>query len=171
VVWWMDCIGPSYAEFIPDTASVARDVVVGADDWQQRLATNKQAFLDAFVQRPDFQSIYGGLSNDQYVETLLTHTRTIYAQGDRDALVSGLTSGELTRSGVLGQIAGDPRFVAAKRNEMFVMMEYFGYLRRDPDEAGYQFWLTKLNQFNGNFEQAEMVKAFIVSGEYRARFH
>jgi hypothetical protein len=71
---------------------------------------------------------------------------------------------------VLGQIAGEQRFVSAKRNQMFVMMEYFGYLRRDPDAAGYQFWLNKLNQFNGNFEQAEMVKAFIVSGEYRQRF-
>ncbi len=60
--------------------------------------------------------------------------------------------------------------MAAKRNEMFVMMQYFGYLRRDPDAAGYRFWLNKLNQFGGNFEQAEMVKAFIVSGEYRARF-
>jgi len=50
------------------------------------------------------------------------------------------------------------------------MMQYFGYLRRDPDAAGYQFWLNKLNQFGGNFEQAEMVKAFIVSGEYRIRF-
>jgi hypothetical protein len=60
--------------------------------------------------------------------------------------------------------------VTAKRNETFVMMEYFGYLRRDPDASGYQFWLNKLNQFNGNFEQAEMVKAFIVSGEYRQRF-
>ncbi|HAF22567.1 MAG TPA: hypothetical protein DHU55_18700 [Blastocatellia bacterium] len=43
-------------------------------------------------------------------------------------------------------------------------------LRRDPDDSGYQFWLNKLNQFGGNFEQAEMVKAFIISGEYRDRF-
>ena len=67
-------------------------------------------------------------------------------------------------------MAENEGFVNAKRNEMFVMMEYFGYLRRDPDESGYQFWLNKLNQFDGNFEQAEMVKAFLVSGEYRARF-
>jgi hypothetical protein len=59
--------------------------------------------------------------------------------------------------------------VNAKRNETFVMMEYFGYLRRDPDESGFQFWLQKLTQFNGNFEQAEMVKAFITSSEYRIR--
>ena len=58
----------------------------------------------------------------------------------------------------------------AKFNEAFVMMQYFGYLRRDPDESGYQFWLRKLNEFNGNFEQAEMVRAFLISGEYRERF-
>ena len=50
------------------------------------------------------------------------------------------------------------------------MMEYFGYLRRDPDASGYQFWLNKLSEFNGDFERAEMVKAFINSGEYRQRF-
>lgn len=63
-------------------------------------------------------------------------------------------------------------------NRAFVLMQYFGYLRRNPDDApeatrdytGYDFWLTKLNNFNGNFINAEMVKAFITSGEYRNRF-
>ncbi|HBB88703.1 MAG TPA: hypothetical protein DC047_13920 [Blastocatellia bacterium] len=161
---------PQYAEFTPDTATIARDVVVGRTGWEQQLASNRQAFLDAFAQRPAFQSVYGGLSNGQYVDQLLTNTRIIWAQGERDALVDGLASGSLTRAGVLGQIAGDERFTATKRNEMFVMMEYFGYLHRDPDASGYQFWLNKLNQFGGNYQQAEMVKAFIVSGEYRRRF-
>jgi hypothetical protein len=49
-------------------------------------------------------------------------------------------------------------------------MEYFGYLRRDPDDSGFHFWLNKLNEFDGNFERAEMVKAFISSSEYRDRF-
>ena len=61
-------------------------------------------------------------------------------------------------------------------NRAFVLMQFFGYLRRNPNDApdsdytGYDFWLTKLNQFNGNFQNAEMVKAFITSGEYRQRF-
>ena len=61
-------------------------------------------------------------------------------------------------------------------NNAFVLMQYFGYLRRNPndipdsDHTGYDFWLTKLNQFNGNFVNAEMVKAFIVSTEYKQRF-
>ncbi|MDQ1636728.1 MAG: hypothetical protein QOF62_67 [Pyrinomonadaceae bacterium] len=161
---------PKYAEFTPDSVSVAKDVVVGRAGWQQQLAANKQAFLDAFVQRPAFENAYGNLNNGQYVDQLLAHTRVIWTQGERNTLVDGLSNGALTRAAVLGQIAGDQRFVAAKHNEMFVMMEYFGYLRRDPDADGYQFWLNKLNQFNGNFEQAEMVKAFIVSSEYRERF-
>jgi len=61
---------------------------------------------------------------------------------------------------------------------LFVLIQYFGYLRRNPDDPpepsldfqDYNFWLAKLNQFNGNFINAEMVKAFITSGEYRQRF-
>jgi hypothetical protein len=55
-------------------------------------------------------------------------------------------------------------------------MEYFGYLRRNPDEqpdsgfSGYDFWLAKLKEFNGDFVKAEMVKAFLISREYRMRF-
>jgi len=61
-------------------------------------------------------------------------------------------------------------------NRSFVQMQYFGYLRRNPNDSpdadfsGYNFWLNKLNQFNGDFVKAEMVKAFISSAEYRRRF-
>jgi hypothetical protein len=81
-----------------------------------------------------------------------------------------LGTGTMTRAEALRSIAENNRFADAKFNDSFVMMEYFGYLRRDPDSGGFAFWLDKLNQFGGNFEQAEMVKAFIVSGEYRDRF-
>jgi hypothetical protein len=160
---------PMYTEFMPDTAVVARNVIVGQANWAQTLEENKRAFVAAWVQRPAFQSVYGGLTNAGYVDALLSNTRVSFSQSERDALVNGLSSGS-TRADVLRQIAENERFVAAKRNESFVMMQYFGYLRREPDAAGFAFWLNKLNQFNGNFEQAEMVKAFIVSGEYRSRF-
>ena len=61
-------------------------------------------------------------------------------------------------------------------NRAFVLMQYFGYLRRNPNDtpdsdfSGFNFWLGKLNQFGGNYQAAEMVKAFIVSTEYRQRF-
>jgi hypothetical protein len=57
-----------------------------------------------------------------------------------------------------------------RNNQAFVEMEYFSYLRRDPDNGGFTFWLGKLNQFGGDFRRADMVKSFLVSGEYRQRF-
>jgi hypothetical protein len=160
---------PMYAEFMPDTATVAHDVVVGRGGWPEQLEANKQAFVAAWIERAAFRQVYDGLANDAFVDTLISHTASGF-NGDRQAMVSGLNGGTMTRAAVLRQIVENDGFVRAKSREMFVMMEYFGYLRRDPDASGYQFWLNKLNQFDGNFEQAEMVKAFIVSGEYRARF-
>ena len=161
---------PLFAEFMPDTRTVAQNVIVGIGDWSGQLAANKEAFINAWVERPAFRAVYDGLANDAFVDMLISHTGVSYSQGERATLVDGLNSGALTRAAALRQIVENEAFVAAKRNQAFVMMEYFGYLRRDPDEDGYQFWLNKLNQFNGNFVQAEMVKAFIVSGEYRQRF-
>ena len=160
---------PMFAEFMPDTATVARDVVVGRSGWPQQLEGNKQAFVNDWVQRPAFQAAYGALPNDSYVDALIANTGASF-NGDRNGLVSDLNNGTMTRAAVLRQVVENEGFINSKRNETFVMMEYFGYLRRDPDPSGYQFWLNKLNQFGGNFEQAEMVKAFINSGEYRGRF-
>ena len=86
------------------------------------------------------------------------------------------TAGTKTRAQVLRALAEDSEFTAAQFNRAFVLMQYFGYLRRNPNDApdsnfdGYDFWLSKLNEFNGNYVAAELVKAFIRSGEYRARF-
>ena len=82
----------------------------------------------------------------------------------------------------------DPVF-DAHYNSAFVLMQYFGYLRRNPDDApdnnfnGYDFWLNKMNQFSlpgenvrdddvalGRVKRAEMVRSFLLSGEYRSRF-
>ena len=86
------------------------------------------------------------------------------------------TANTMARAQALRQISEDQDLYNAEFNRAFVLIQYFGYLRRDPnsgpdtDYTGYDFWLTKLNQFNGNFVSAEMVKAFITSTEYRQRF-
>jgi uncharacterized protein (TIGR03118 family) len=88
----------------------------------------------------------------------------------RNTLVSGLNGATLTRAQVLRAVAEAEEMQTREFNKAFVAMQYFGYLRRDPDTAGYNFWVNKLNSFNGNFVTAEMVKAFISSSEYRQRF-
>ncbi len=91
-------------------------------------------------------------------------------QAFRDSLVAGLNGATLTRAGVLRMVAESQFLQAREFNAAFVTMEYFGYLRRDPDTSGFNFWLKKLNDFGGSFINAEMVKAFLNSSEYRQRF-
>lgn len=91
-------------------------------------------------------------------------------------MVNDLSTANKTRAQVLRAVAEDAELFAAESNRAFVLAQFFGYLRRNPNDApdsdysGYDFWLTKLSQFDGNFVNAEMVKAFILSGEYRGRF-
>jgi hypothetical protein len=88
----------------------------------------------------------------------------------RDVIVSALDDGIITRAQALRLVAESESLKKSEFNRAFVALEYFGYLRREPDAPGYNFWLTKLNQFNGDYIAAEMVKAFISSSEYRQRF-
>ena len=89
----------------------------------------------------------------------------------------GATPADLNkRSQVLRSAAEDPDLKNAELNKAFVLMQYFGYLRRNPIDPpdnnfnGYNFWVNKLSAFNGDFLKAEMVKAFLSSIEYRGRF-
>src|SRR4030095_9051324 len=102
-------------------------------------------------------------------------------QGQRDALVAQLAPNPASatlRAQVLRAGAQNALFNTRQFNKAFVLMQYFGYLRRNPNDppefgldfGGYNFWLGKLNQFNGNYIAAEMVKAFITPGEYEQRF-
>jgi uncharacterized protein (TIGR03118 family) len=88
----------------------------------------------------------------------------------RDSLVAGLDDATETRATVLRKVAESAYLNQREFNSAFVLMEYFGYLRRDPDDSGYAFWLNKLNEFGGDFVTSDMVKAFITSSEYRLRF-
>ncbi|HEX8337451.1 MAG TPA: DUF4214 domain-containing protein, partial [Pyrinomonadaceae bacterium] len=91
------------------------------------------------------------------------------AAGESEALVASLAAGA-ARAEVLAKVVESEEFSRLEFNKAFVLMQYFGYLRRDPDQGGYAYWLGKLEQFGGNYQRAEMVKAFLSSTEYRDRF-
>jgi len=160
---------PLMHEFLQDQSVIARGVVVGEDGWAAKLAANQQAFIQAWTQRADFQSRYAGLTNEQYVDTLLANVGATITAAERDQLLQEFVNGN-SPAGVLSKLVEIPAISRKEFNSAFVLMQYFGYLRRDPDAQGYNFWLTKLNNFDGNFVNAEMVKAFLRSTEYRNRF-
>ncbi|HEX8351364.1 MAG TPA: Calx-beta domain-containing protein [Pyrinomonadaceae bacterium] len=167
------------SRFLADTGEARQDVVVGQGNWEQQLAANKQAFALAFVGRPQFIAAYpAALTPAQFVDALNANTGGSLSQAERDARVAELAADNTNagRAAVLLKVVDDADFRAREFNRAFVLMQYFGYLRRAPDEPpdgnfdGYNFWLSKLNQFGGRFIDAEMVKAFITSTEYRHRF-
>ena len=171
-----------FNEFLPDTQQIGQGVVVGQNGWETVLENNKQNFTAQFVQRSRFAAAFPtSMTPAQFVDRLNTDSGNVLSSTDR-ATVIGLFGGAIdtnnltARAQALRQVAENQNLNNAEFNRAFVLMQYFGYLRRNPNEApdpdytGFDFWLTKLNQFNGNFVAAEMVKAFITSSEYRNRF-
>ena len=168
---------PDFRLFLLDTQETGRNVVIGQPGANEQLEANRQTFADSFVARREFTLRYPqNQTPAQYVDALNVRAGGVLSPGDRDALVAGLTNGTETRASVLRKLAEDEDFVRNEFNRAFVLMQYFGYLRRNPDDApdnnlaGFDFWLDKLNQFGGDFRRAEMVRAFISSTEYRGRF-
>lgn len=166
-------------EFFADTQQIGKGVIIGQPGADQILENNKQALTGEFVQRARFLSAFPlSMSAAQFVDTLNANAGNPLSTAERDQLVTDLSGGAKSRAQVLRTVAEDADLFSAEKNRAFVLSQYFGYLRRNPNDApetgldytGYDFWLTKLNQFNGNYINAEMVKAFITSTEYIKRF-
>ncbi len=176
-------------DFLSDTQEIGRGVIIGQPGAEQQLENNKQNFFLDFVQRPAFlaQGAYPTtLTAAEFVDKLNGNTFDPLSPGagaltptERQHLIDELMpdpASPTLRAQVLRSVSENGVFTQRQFNKAFVLMQYFGYLRRNPNAMpdtnfdGYNFWLGKLNQFNGNFVDAEMVKAFITSGEYIQRF-
>src|SRR6185369_13239745 len=169
-----------FKEFLADAHRLGEGVQVGVGNWQQQLDDNKNAYALEFVQRSRFVVAYPlSMSADEFVSKLDQNTGgalSALEESQLKALLGATPEDPTKRAAVLRAVADDEDLRVAEFNRAFVMMQYFGYLRRNADDpqdvdfVGWKFWLDKLNQFNGNFVNAEMVKAFLTSIEYKQRF-
>ena len=167
------------ANFLSDSQTIRstpNQIIVGQGNWQANLEANKQAFALSFVQRAGFPSQSDAAS---FVGNLFANAGVTPTAAETNAAINAFNAaggGNAGRAAALRSACDSASVTFALRNEAFVLMQYFGYLQRDPDAqtpadySGFQFWLNKLNSFNGDFIAAEMVKAFLSSTEYRARF-
>jgi TolB protein len=165
---------PRYDEIIPDMKSVS-----GAS--AAEVFSKRSAFAEAWVGRAAFKNLYDAKSNADFVNTLMDRhglaqiTTLAPANPDgavkvtltRAGLASSLDNQTLTRAQVVRAIVESDEVFAAEFNPAFVAMQYFGYLRRDPD-PDYDKWLAYLNANPSDFRT--MVKGFMNSVEYRLRF-
>lgn len=166
---------PEYAEISPDMRNITGQT-------PREVFDKKAAFAASFAGRAEFVAAYGALSNAAFVSTLMDRysltsittppphepdgsMKTTLA---RDDLVARLDDNSLTRAQVLRAIADSDEVLKAEFNSAFIAMQYYGYLRRMPEETGYNDWLDYLNTHSGDFRT--MVHGFVNSSEYRNRF-
>lgn len=158
---------PDYSEFGPD-----RRLVIEGPQLEQ----TKQAYALAFVQRPEFVTLYNGFNTgDAFVDKLIATvlaSSTINLGSSRSAILSAYNAGANqndSRARALRVAIDDGAFSTAEYNRAFVLMQYFGYLKRNPDSGGFDFWQNVLNNREPNNYRG-MVCAFITSREYQERF-
>jgi subtilisin family serine protease len=170
---------PQYSEFVTDLASL-----VGAT--AQDVSARRAAFANNFVQRPEFATI-AAMSNSNYVTTLTTgstgqnYNLTSITTPDpanpdgtnkvtltTNDLINGLNGGALTKAQVLRAIVQSDQIVNIEAVSTFVASQYYGYLRRTPDTAGFNNWVNYLTTHPADFRT--MVNGFLNSQEYRLRF-
>jgi CSLREA domain-containing protein len=181
---------PRYLAFLDETQQIARGVVVGRPGFAALLEANKQRYAEEFVARADFAAAHGGQNATQYVDSLFANAGVTPTQGERNAAVNAFGAGDNAgRAAALRSVVESGSVYNKLYNPAFVLMQYFAYLRRNPDDApdnnfgGYDFWLAKLEQFTrpgedardesvalARVRRAEMVRAFLLSAEYRGRF-
>lgn len=149
---------PLYAEFIPDARRVS------GFQTADQLETSKVAFMNDFVARPEFKNKYDALSNTDYVNTLISTAGVTL--GNSAQLITELNNGTKTRAQVLRVISESSEVYNKFYNEAFVVMQYHGYLRRDPDIL-YLDWIKTMDQ-TGDYRT--MINGFMNSAEYRNRF-
>ncbi|HEX8891643.1 MAG TPA: Calx-beta domain-containing protein [Pyrinomonadaceae bacterium] len=149
---------PHYAEFVPDLARVSGFQTTA------ELEASKVAFINDFMSRTEFVNKYGALDSAGYVNTLVATAGVTLS--NKQQLIDDLQAGRKTRAQVLREIVESVQVYQKFFNEAFVVMEYFGYLHRDPDILFLQ-WLDLLNR-TGDFRT--MVNGFVNSLEYRQRF-
>ncbi|MDX6696038.1 MAG: thermitase [Blastocatellia bacterium] len=157
---------PVYKQFLPEVQEISRNAqALGTE-------TSKRDFANAWVERPEFHSRFDVLGNAQFVDELYRNAELAPDAVTRNRQVDDLEQNRRGRGEILREVAETPELHARQYNSAFVLMQYFGYLRREPDAGGYDFWLGILNNRLPNDMNGykSMVCAFITSREYQERF-
>ncbi|HEY3582268.1 MAG TPA: hypothetical protein VGK82_17060 [Pyrinomonadaceae bacterium] len=140
---------PRYEPFKKDLEEITRGVIVGSDGQEQQLAKNFQHFVEMWMSPESSTKSLGLLNESQFVDKLIANAGITVSQQERQALIDALASGKETRASVLLKIVDDPRVVQKEQNRSLVLLHYFAYLRRNPDDPpdgnlrGFNLWVSE----------------------------
>jgi hypothetical protein len=162
---------PRYAEFMPDARALGRGLIPGTEEAQRDFDGRLSALAREWEKRADFQSAFGALDDARYVERLYENAGVEADPSERAALANALASRTETRAGALLKVAADPRLAERGRQRALLLLHYFAFLRRNPDDPpdhnleGFNFWLSNLERTG---DPDKIALAFRDSIEYKA---
>ena len=149
---------------------LGRELYPGSSLWETQLRMNRTALLNEWAASKEFSQLYDGKSNAELVDTLLRNAGLSWRPAKRDELAGKLSSQPNSRQTALLSIVEDQDFFAREYNNAYVLVHFFAYLRRNPDDApdfdlkGFNFWRDRLNSW-GDYRTISV--AFLESEEYR----
>jgi len=160
---------PRYQELMRDAETTGHDVTLFKLNWQQQLNSNLQAFTESWTQSPEFKKAFASRTPLQYVDQLYSNLGITPEAGERNTLVAGLQAGTETRASVLSKVIAKAAPGRQERITALVLLHYFGYLHRNPDDPpdngwdGFKFWRDELDKSGDE----TVTRAFMLSGEYQ----
>jgi hypothetical protein len=159
---------PRYADFLADVELVGRNVIANSLDGESKLEANLREFARSWVERPKFAAQYKQLTNEKFIDELTTQAGIVPGADERAALIDKLNKGETTRAEVLLGVVNKREFVQKEETRSLVLLHYFGYLHRNPDDApdkdltGFNFWVSEV-EVSG--DPGRLARGFMASGE------
>lgn len=161
---------PRYDEFMPEARAAGRGLVPGFEEAERDFEGRLRGLAGEWASRPEFRARYGGLDDAQYAARLYENAGLEVDTAERVALADALRTGAETRAGALLRVAADPRLEGSERARSLLLLHYFGFLRRNPDDPpdnnleGFNFWLAQLEQTD---DPDRIALAFRDSFEYK----
>ena len=162
---------PRYSEFLRDVDFIGRGVVASSPDELPRLEANLKQFAERWIQTQKFQQRYSEATSDRFVDALAANAGITLAVSERASLIDQLDNRGESRGQVLLAIVYNPDFVQKEDKRSLVLLHYFGYLHRNPDDPpdkdleGFNYWLREVES-SGEIER--LTQAFMASGENKA---
>jgi len=143
---------PRYAEFVKDVKKIGLGVVPGYEENDPKLVDNFHKFVEGWIHQPAFVATYDRLTDEQFVNRLYENAGLSEESREREELASELSSGKESRAGILLKVVENPRFAELEENRSLVVLHFFGYLHRNPDDPpdndlrGMLHWIKELDR-------------------------
>ncbi len=163
---------PRYSEFLTDVKLLGRGVMTNSMEEQANIDSNLNKFAANWIERPKFQALYKPMTAENFVDRLSQNAGITLPPAERATLISRLSSGAMTRAEALTTIVNTKEFVEKEDTRSFVLLHYFGYFHRNPDDPpdnnlkGFNYWVAEVEKTG---DRSNLMRAFMASGEYEHR--